>query len=180
MTRAIDLAGRLGILNLVFGSPRQRIVPEAMEPSDARNIAIETFRALGDRAVGAGTVIAIEPNPAAYGTNFLNTLEEAAAFVETVAHPGIALILDLGAMHMNARFADTADLLGRINAPLLSIAGRCLYTDTTNGFRAYSARYLLDPVVKPFLELFQRYELLFDLTARAGQIGIAESTGIAL
>ena len=58
-----------------------------------------------------------------------------------------------------------------IHAPLLSIAGRHWYTDTTNGFRAYSVKYLLDPRVLPFRDVFQRYELLFYLTVRAGQIG---------
>lgn len=59
-----------------------------------------------------------------------------------------------------------------IHAPLLSLAGRHWFTDTTNGFRAYSARYLLDPRVQPFREVFQRYSLLFYLTVRAGQIGL--------
>jgi dolichol-phosphate mannosyltransferase len=59
-----------------------------------------------------------------------------------------------------------------IHAPLLSIAGRHWFTDTTNGFRAYSARYLQDPRVQPFRDVFQRYELLFYLTVRAGQIGM--------
>ena len=59
-----------------------------------------------------------------------------------------------------------------IHAPLLSLAGRHWFTDTTNGFRAYSARYLLDPRVRPFREVFQSYELLFYLTVRAGQIGM--------
>ena len=57
------------------------------------------------------------------------------------------------------------------HAPLLSFAGRCWYTDTTNGFRAYSSIYLLDPRVKPFRDIFVHYELLFYLTIRAGQIG---------
>ncbi|MDG3438843.1 glycosyltransferase family 2 protein [Nitrospirillum amazonense] len=59
-----------------------------------------------------------------------------------------------------------------IHAPLLSIAGRHWFTDTTNGFRAYSRRYLLDPRVAPFRDIFSRYELLFYLTARAGQLGL--------
>lgn len=58
-----------------------------------------------------------------------------------------------------------------IHAPLLSLAGRRRYTDTTNGFRAYSARYLGDPRVAPFRNVFERYELLFYLTVRAGQLG---------
>ena len=58
-----------------------------------------------------------------------------------------------------------------IHAPLLSLAGRAWYTDTTNGFRGYSARYLADPRVNPFREAFDRYSLLFYLTVRAGQLG---------
>ncbi len=58
-----------------------------------------------------------------------------------------------------------------IHAPILSLAGRRWFTDTTNGFRAYSRRYLVDPRVQPFREAFSAYELLFYLTARAGQLG---------
>lgn len=58
-----------------------------------------------------------------------------------------------------------------IHAPLLSLFGRHWYTDTTNGFRGYSARYLLDPRVAPFRDVFSRYELVFYLTVRAGQLG---------
>jgi hypothetical protein len=59
-----------------------------------------------------------------------------------------------------------------IHAPLLSIAGRHWFTDTTNGFRAYSARYLLHPDVRPFRAEFSVYNLLFYLTVRAGQLGL--------
>jgi hypothetical protein len=59
-----------------------------------------------------------------------------------------------------------------IHAPMLSIAGRHWFTDTTNGFRAYSARYLLHPGVQPFREVFSVYNLLFYLTVRAGQLGL--------
>ncbi len=58
-----------------------------------------------------------------------------------------------------------------IHAPLLSLAGRRRYTDTTNGFRGYSSSYLSDPRVAPFRETFHAYALLFYLTVRAGQLG---------
>ena len=58
-----------------------------------------------------------------------------------------------------------------IHAPLMSLAGGRRLTDTTNGFRAYSRRYLLDPRVAPFRDVFVNYELLFYLTVRAGQLG---------
>lgn len=105
MHRAISLAGQFGIPNLVFGSPAQRRVPDGMAVEAALAEAAEVFRRLGDAAAAAGTCITIEANPAAYGTNFLTTLEEAEAFVALVGHPAIALILDLGAMHMNASYA---------------------------------------------------------------------------
>jgi len=58
-----------------------------------------------------------------------------------------------------------------VHAPLLSLAGKRRLTDTTQGFRAYSARYLRDPRVAPFRDVFMGYELLAYLSARAGQLG---------
>ena len=104
MQRAITLAGRFGIPNCVFGSPAQRRVPQGMAMDGAWDEAATVFRRLGDAAAAAGTRITIEANPAAYGTNFLTTFDDAEAFVAMVDHPAIALILDLGAMHMNGDF----------------------------------------------------------------------------
>ena len=58
-----------------------------------------------------------------------------------------------------------------IHAPLLSLAAGTRYTDTTNGFRAYSARLLRDPRVQPFRDVFQRYELHYYLAIRAARLG---------
>ena len=58
-----------------------------------------------------------------------------------------------------------------IHAPVLSLAAGRWLTDTTQGYRAYSADYLRDPRVQPFRDVFQRYELLAYLTVRASQIG---------
>lgn len=57
-----------------------------------------------------------------------------------------------------------------LHAPLISASCGFFYTDTTNGFRAYSKRFLLDPQVKPLRNIFQRYELLFYLSMRAAQL----------
>ena len=110
MNRAVDLAGELGIPNLVFGSPKQRNVPAGMTPDTAEDKAAKLFFKLGERAAAARTVIAIEANPRAYGTNFLNTHEQAFAFVARVSHPAIRLVLDLGAMFLNGE--SVRELLG--------------------------------------------------------------------
>lgn len=105
MERAIVLAGRLEIPNIVFGSPRQRVIPSEMNNVSAMKHALSVFSRLGDLAYDHGTSIAIEANPPAYGTNFLNDLDAVDRFVRTAKHPAISICLDLGAMHMNGDFA---------------------------------------------------------------------------
>ncbi|MBA4766900.1 MAG: sugar phosphate isomerase/epimerase [Porphyrobacter sp.] len=119
MRRAIALAERFGIPNLVFGSPLQRRVPEGAAMAEAWEQAAEVFRTLGDAAAAADTRIAVEANPAAYGTNFCTTLDEALAFVALVDHPAVVPHLDLGAMHMNGDFAGVPGRLPAL-APALS------------------------------------------------------------
>lgn len=58
-----------------------------------------------------------------------------------------------------------------VHAPLISLAARHHYTDTTNGFRGYSRRFLTDPRVAPLREVFSGYELHYFLSIRAGQLG---------
>ena len=59
-----------------------------------------------------------------------------------------------------------------IHIPVINHVARFRFTDTTNGFRGYSSRYLLDPRVKPFRDVFQTYELLAYLSVRASQLGM--------
>ena len=58
-----------------------------------------------------------------------------------------------------------------IHAPLLSLASGFKWTDTTQGFRAYSRRVLLDHRVNPFREVFINYELLPYLSYRLPRLG---------
>ncbi len=58
-----------------------------------------------------------------------------------------------------------------IHAPVISLTARQRFTDTTNAYRAYSARYLRDPRVQPLRDIFMTYELLAYLSVRATQLG---------
>lgn len=58
-----------------------------------------------------------------------------------------------------------------LHAPLISLASGTRQTDTTNGFRAYSRRLLLDPRVLPFRTVFTAYELHYYLAIRAARLG---------
>ena len=58
-----------------------------------------------------------------------------------------------------------------IHAPLISLGAGFRYTDTTNGFRAFSSRLLLDPRVRPFRAVFNTYNLHYYLAVRAPRLG---------
>ena len=59
-----------------------------------------------------------------------------------------------------------------IHAPVISLAARHWFTDTTNAYRGYSRAYLTHPLVKPLRDVFTGYELLAYLSVRATQLGL--------
>jgi glycosyltransferase involved in cell wall biosynthesis len=58
-----------------------------------------------------------------------------------------------------------------IHAPMLSVFSGFRWTDTTQGFRAYSRKLLLGPKIAPFRDVFMTYELLAYLSYRAPKLG---------
>lgn len=58
-----------------------------------------------------------------------------------------------------------------MHAPMISLAAGFRYTDTTNGFRAYSRRLLLDPAIDIFRPCFDRYQLHYHLAIEAAKRG---------
>lgn len=95
---ALAFAQGIGCGNLVFGCPKNRVMPETASPE----AACEFFQDLGKRAAAAKTVVALEANPVIYGTNFLNTTPEAFAFLKTFDAPqGLGINLDLGTIIYN-------------------------------------------------------------------------------
>lgn len=95
--KAIDFAAVIGCRNLVFGCPRNRVLPEGKTPE----AAIEFFREIGDYAAEKGTVIGMEANPPIYHTNFINDTGSALALIREVASDGFLLNLDIGTMIHN-------------------------------------------------------------------------------
>ena len=58
-----------------------------------------------------------------------------------------------------------------IHAPMLSLFSGFKWTDTTQGFRAYSRKMLIDPKMAIFRDVFDTYELLAYLSYRAPKLG---------
>jgi len=59
-----------------------------------------------------------------------------------------------------------------IHAPVISLTAGQWFTDTTNAYRGYSAKYLYDERVQIFRDIFMTYELLAYLSVRATQLGM--------
>ncbi len=62
-------------------------------------------------------------------------------------------------------------LIRRIHAPVFSWLCRRRFTDTTNGFRSFSRRLLVDPRVWPWRPTFRDYELPYYLAWAACRYG---------
>ncbi len=58
-----------------------------------------------------------------------------------------------------------------IHVPLINLGAHFTYSDTTNGYRGYSRRLLLDSRVQPFRNVFDTYELLAYMSVRAPRLG---------
>lgn len=98
---AVDFAAAVGCGNLVFGSPKNRVLPDNAAES-ARRSGIEFFKAVGNYADENKTVVGIEANPAIYNTNYINTTAEALELIKSVESDGFLLNLDAGTMVQNA------------------------------------------------------------------------------
>jgi dolichol-phosphate mannosyltransferase len=94
---------------------------------------------------------------------FIAALEEGFDFVQASRY------VAGGQGHNVPRSRDMA--IRYLHAPLLAWASGHPWTDTTQGFRAYSARVLRDPHVAPFRNVFVTYELLAYLSYRIPRLG---------
>jgi sugar phosphate isomerase/epimerase len=105
LARIIRLGGLLGARALVFGSPKNRRV-EKLTRAQIDAIALPFFRELGRIAKQHATCLCIEPNPAAYGADWILDATSARELVLAVDHPGFGLHLDGGALHMASEGPD--------------------------------------------------------------------------
>ena len=94
---------------------------------------------------------------------FIAALEEGVDFVQA------SRFLPGGAAENTPRIREIA--IRWLHAPLLSFFSGQKWTDTTQGFRAYRSRVLLDVAVAPFRDVFQSYELLAYLSYRVPRLG---------
>lgn len=105
-SRATELGGEV----VVFGSGGARHVPDGWDHQDAMRQFEQACRIAGDAAQRHGLTIAIEPLNRAE-TNLLNRVNEGAAVVDRLQHPGVRLLSDLyHVVQENESIANTGDV----------------------------------------------------------------------
>ncbi|MDE7205496.1 MAG: sugar phosphate isomerase/epimerase [Lachnospiraceae bacterium] len=98
--KAVDFAEAVCCANLVFGSPKNRVLPDISDQELWRQ-GIDFFKAAGNYACSQKTTIGMEANPSIYNTNYINTTQEALALIKEVESDGFRLNLDIGTMIEN-------------------------------------------------------------------------------
>jgi len=98
----VDFCADLGGKTMVFGSPKQRNIPDGVARGQATDWAKESFREAVKQAGNRGITICFEPL-ATTETNFINTAAEAIQFVRQFDSPHFKIILDVKAMCSEAK-----------------------------------------------------------------------------
>lgn len=94
---------------------------------------------------------------------FIEALEDGVDFVQA------SRFLPGGVAENTPKSRDLA--IKYIHAPCLSLASGFHWTDTTQGFRGYSRRMLLDHELSIFRDIFSTYQLLAYLSYRVPKLG---------
>lgn len=100
LKKIIDLAQKLDVKVLVFGSPKNRFIGN-MDKNEAYKIAIDFFKELGEYANSKDRCFCIEPNAKEYGCDFITNIDEAIQLIKDVDSKGFRLHIDSAVMAMN-------------------------------------------------------------------------------
>lgn len=100
LSQMIHISSLLGAKVMVFGSPKNRITGN-LPKDEVNSIAKSFFYKIGEVAEKYSLFFGIEANPTLYGTDFINSTEEAIQLVKNVNHPNFRLHLDTSTMAIN-------------------------------------------------------------------------------
>lgn len=111
LKRVVDIAFHLGASIAVFGAPKNRQRAKLNE-QEANLLAVERLRLLGDTCLDGGLVLAIEPVPEYYGSDFLTKASEVESITLACDHPAIRVHLDCACIQLGGD--DPVDIAHRL------------------------------------------------------------------
>lgn len=101
LQKLYEVASIIGAKKLVFGSPKNRVIPDNLDQDTAWELAVEFFYKAGETAKDFGLELCLEPNPVHYGCNFITNSTEGLNLVRKVASDGFKLHLDTACMTLS-------------------------------------------------------------------------------
>jgi sugar phosphate isomerase/epimerase len=131
--KIIDLASKLNAHNIVFGAPKNRIIPNNINNIQANNIANDFFYNLAEYAKLKDVIIGLEANAKEYACNFITTTAEGLQFVKNINHANLLLNYDMGTDIFTNQIEITSDDLEKyvnhvhISAPYLEPVNQSIY-----------------------------------------------------
>jgi glycosyltransferase involved in cell wall biosynthesis len=172
----LNIARLADIIIVDAGSTDGSLQPEALKALDVRTLIVKhgpgklsaQLRCAYAFALTEGYdgIVTIDGNdkddPAAI-PQFVEALEQGLDFAQA------SRFISGGNAENTPRSRDLA--IRYIHAPALSFFSGFPWTDTTQGFRAYSAKMLRDSRLSVFRDVFATYELLAYLSYRAPRLG---------
>jgi glycosyltransferase involved in cell wall biosynthesis len=172
---ALNIEGIADIIIVDGGTTDGSLAPAILEKSAVRGLLLKTgpgklsaqLRCAYAFALDQGYegIVTIDGNdkddPEAI-PQFIAALEEGVDFVQA------SRFIAGGVAENTPKSRDFA--IRFIHAPMLSLFSGFKWTDTTQGFRAYSRKMLLDPKIAPFRDVFNTYELLAYLSYRVPKL----------
>ena len=173
---ALNINGIADIIIVDGGTTDGSLTPEILEKNAVRGLLLKTgpgklsaqLRCAYAFALDQGYegIVTIDGNdkddPEAI-PQFITALEEGVDFVQA------SRFIAGGVAENTPKSRDFA--IRFIHAPMLSLFSGFKWTDTTQGFRAYSRKMLLDSKISVFREVFRTYELLAYLSYQAPKLG---------
>ncbi len=119
LKQVADLAAAMGAGPMVFGAPKNRDRGD-LDDKTAFAQAAEVFAEVGEYCHTKGVCLCLEPNPVAYGCNFITNSRSGADLVRQVNSPGFRLHLDAAGMHLagedvSQALEQAADVLAHVH-----------------------------------------------------------------
>ena len=174
--QALNIAAGADILIVDGGSTDGSLAPEVLQRFDVRGLIVKTGPGKLSAQLRCAYAFALQQGYEGLVTIDGNDKDDPEAIPSLIRALEQGVDFVQGSRFVPGGIAEHTPLvrwlaIRVLHAPLLSAASGGSWTDTTQGFRAYSRRFLLDPRVLPFRSVFAGYELLAYLSFRGPQLG---------
>jgi D-psicose/D-tagatose/L-ribulose 3-epimerase len=147
LNKIVQISNVLGIKNLIFGSPKNRIYTLKTQ-EDNYSVAINFFSKVSLLLEETDITLSIEPNPSVYGADFINNSEDCFNFISQLNKPNIKTHLDLGAVQLNKENLKNLLINGSEYINSIHISEPYLKTIKNSDFHTLSSK-----LIRKFLNL---------------------------